>query len=94
MRAARVLVKLSFIDGFFDRNNNRPDITLFLDLSSRKAAGQLAVLFTLVGLCTDAGDQIVWNCDVCQIRCQIKCWRSFLRQCRRWEQSYEHDKAE
>ena len=41
-----------------------------------------------------AGDQIVWNFDARQSRCQIKCWRGFLRQCRRWEQTYNHDKAE
>ena len=95
MFATRVFAKLSDIDGFLDRDNNRPDTILLLNLlRSRKAAGQLAVLFALVGRCADAGDQIVWNFDARQSRCQIKCWRGFLRQCRRWEQTYNHDKAE
>ena len=94
MFATRVFAKLRDIDGFIDRDNNRPDTILHQGLISRKAAGQLAVLFALVGRCADAGDQIVWNFDVFQSCCQIKCWRAFLRQCRRWEQTYNHDKAE
>ena len=90
MRAACVLVELSHIDIWLDRDKNSPGTVLHQGLRSRKAAGQLAVLFTLVGLCADTGDQIVWNCDARQIRCQIKCWRGFLCQCRRWEQRQHH----
>ena len=90
MFAIHVLAKVIFIDVALDIDNNRPETVLLQDRRSRKAAGQLAVTPAFVGLCADAGDQIIWNCDVCQIRCQIKCWRSFLRQCRRWEQRQHH----
>ena len=94
MRAACVLVELSPIDIWLNTDNNRPETVLLQDRRSRKAAGQLAVTPALVGRCADAGDQIVWNCDARQIRCQIKWWRGFLRQNRRWEQTYNHNKAE
>ena len=94
MRAARVLVKLSFIDGFLDRNNNRPDFPFLHNFRSGKAVWQLAVLLGFVGLCADAGDKIGGNCNARQILCQVKGRCSFLRQCHCWEQSYEHDKAE
>ena len=94
MFATRVFAKLRDIDGFIDRDNNRPDITLLLDHRIGKAAGQFAVTLAFFGRCADAGDQIVWNFDVFQSCCQIKCWLAFLRQCRRWEQTYNHDKAE
>ena len=90
MWATHVLVKFSFIDGILDIDNNSPDVPFLRNLSSGKTVRQLPILLGFVGLCADAGDQIVWNCDVCQIRCQIKCWRSFLRQCRRWEQRQHH----
>ena len=90
MRAACVLVELSHIDIWLDRDKNSPDVPFLRNLSSGKTVRQLPILLGFVGLCADAGDQIVWNCDVCQIRCQIKCWRGFLRQCRRWEQRQHH----
>ena len=94
MRAACVLVELSLIDIWLNTDNNGPDAPFLRNLSSGKTVRQLTILLALVGRCADAGDQIVWNCDVFQIRCQIKYWRGFLRQCRRWEQTYNHDKAE
>ena len=90
MRAACVLVELSHIDIWLDRDKNGPDVPFLRNLSSGKTVRQLTILLGFVGRCADAGDQIVWNCDVCQIRCQIKCWRGFLRQCRRWEQRQHH----
>ena len=90
MCATHVLVKFSFIDGILDIDNNSPDVPFLRNLSSGKTVRQLPILLGFVGLCADAGDQIVWNCDVRQTRCQIKCWRSFLRQCRRWEQRQHH----
>ena len=90
MFATHVLVKFSFIDGIHDIDNNRPETVLLRDHRSRKAAGQLTVTPAFVGLCAGASDQIVWNCDARQIRCQIKCWRGFLCQCRRWEQRQHH----
>ena len=92
MFATRVFAKLSDIDGVLDRDNNRPDITLLLDLRSRKAVGQLAVTLAFVGLFADAGDQIVWNCDARQILCQVK-GRRLIRQCSCWEHPCNHDKA-
>ena len=61
MCAARVLVKLSHINGFLDRNNNRPDFPFLYNFRSGKAVWQLAVLLALVGLCAGASDQIVGN---------------------------------
>ena len=90
MRAACVLVELSHIDIWLDRDKNGPDVPFLRNLSSGKTVRQLTILLGFVGRCADAGDQIVWNFDVCQIRCQIKCWRGFLRQCRRWEQRQHH----
>ena len=69
MRAARVLVKLSFIDGFFDRNNNRPDVPFLRNLRSGKTVRQLTILLGFVGLCADAGDKIGGNCNARQILC-------------------------
>ena len=94
MCAACVLVELSPIDIWLNTDNNRPDTILLLGHSIGKAVWQFAVTLAFAGLCADAGDQIVWNCDVLQILCQIKCWRGFLRQNRRWEQTYNHNKAE
>ena len=71
MRAACVLVELSHIDIWLDRDKNSPDVPFLRNLSSGKTVRQLPILLGFVGRCAGASDQIIWNCDVCQIRCQI-----------------------
>ena len=72
MCAARVLVKPSHINGILDRNNNRPEFPFLCNFRSGKAVWQFAVLLALVGLCADAGDQILGDRNVLQICFQVK----------------------
>ena len=69
MRAACVLVELSHIDIWLDRDKNSPDVPFLRNLSSGKTVRQLPILLGFVGLCAGASDKIGGNCNARQILC-------------------------